>query len=335
MNKLSLIKPLLIGAGALSIGAGIALAQEVEAFTKPVGYQTHVMKNGFNVFGVNFVNAPLVAGALTGVNGTTLTDTNADFSGLDTALQHTIEFEDGSWAVIASIAGTNVTTESNISAQVAAGDRYIVRQVKTIGEIFGPENESGLEAGTDANSSDIIWVPDGSGGFRKLYYTIGDGFFLTPGWKDLTTADENQADAGILFTHGLIFERVAAEDLEVIVTGHVKTTPTDVVVDQEYTYLSRIYPTGSTLDNSSLVDGVTIGDSATTSDNVWMPDGSGGFTKNYYTTGDGFFLTEGWKDVATGDADAADTETTSGYIMQIVGDTYTVTVTPPDFYADL
>jgi hypothetical protein len=334
MNKLSPFKPLLIGAAVLSF-AGVALAQDVEAFTKPVGYQTHVMKNGFNVFGVNFVNAPLVAGALTGENGTTLSDTNADYTGLDLALQHTVEFENGAWAVIASVAGTDITTATDISGSVAAGDRYIVRQVKTIGEIFGPDNESGLQAGTSAGDSDIVWVPTGDGNFRKLYYTVGDGFFLTEGWKDVNTSDDNQENAPVLFTHGCIFERVGAEDLEVIVTGHVKTTPTDVLVDAEYTYLSRIYPTGSTLDNSSLVDGVTIGDSAATSDNIWMPDGAGGFNKFYYTTGDGFFLTMGWKNVATGDDDAADTEITSGYIMQIVGDEYTVTVTPPDFYADL
>ncbi len=58
------------------------------------------------------------------------------------------------------------------------------------------------------------------------------------------------------------------------------------------------------------------------------------FDKYYYTLGDGFFTTEGWKDQETDNADASGTAITSGFYMEIVDDPYTVTLTPPDFYDD-
>ncbi|MEM7313502.1 MAG: hypothetical protein AAF497_10155, partial [Planctomycetota bacterium] len=334
------LKSLMIGAGALAF-AGIASAQDVPtaAFTKPVGYHTEEIKPGFNVVGVNLVGAPLVSSAITGAAGATLSYSQVDLGAAIGDGDYTIEFDNGAWSPIASADGNDVTTTNDISASVAAGASYTIRKVKTVEELFGSVDDTGLTVGADATSSDIVWVPDGAGGFTKLYPTTGDGFFLTAGWRDVAGADADNAAFPIHFTKGLLVERVGEGNVDVVFTGHVKTTPTTVDVSDAFTYLSRIYPSGSTFANSGLYQedgsGVRDGASADEAENIWLPGEPGAFAKYYYTKGDGFFLTESWKDVALGDANQNDTELTSAYIIERKGDAYSMTVTPPEFYGDL
>ena len=321
--------------------AGIASAQETQAFTKPVGYQTIGLKQGFNIVGANFVGAPLVAGALTGVDGADLTDDNADYSGLDTSKAHTIEFENGAWSEIAAINAQTITTSTDISGSVASGDTYIIRAQQTLSDLFGENNSAGLGAGGDQSTADIVWVPNGVGGFVKYFYADGSDPFgvILEGWNNV---DGNvlSPDAPVLFTDGVIVQRKAAEDLDVVFTGHVKTSPTSVAIsgDFVYTYLNRIYPSGVTLENSGMQNSGTIGGDQSASDIIWtqQADDLAAYDKWYYADGSDPFgvILEGWHDVAT-NGDANEAPLTSAFIYQNKGGAFDMLRTPPDFYGDL
>ena len=328
---------LLAGASALAATLGFSYGQ---AFTTPVGYHTETAAGGgaFTVIGVNLVDAPLVSSALTGVAGATLTDANApDFTTiLAEGSDYSIEFANGQHSRITGNTANTVTTATELALDAdPANNSYIIRKVRTLADYFGADNSDGFLTGS-ATEADNIWIPDGEG-FKKAYYAEGLPVFLgiTDGWRLVSTANEDQAGFGIDFTKGLIVERRGAEALDLTFTGHVKLTPTDVTADAGFTYLSRVYPAGSTLGNSGIAETALRG-SATDATNIWMPDGAG-FKKGYFAEGLPAFLgiTDGWRLVSTANEDQTDFPLTSGIIVQRNQDQFDITLTPPAFYADL
>ncbi|MDB2347729.1 hypothetical protein N9V84_07525 [Verrucomicrobiales bacterium] len=328
---------LLAGASALAATLGFSYGQ---AFTTPVGYHTETAAGGgaFTVIGVNLVDAPLVSSALTGVAGATLTDANApDFTTiLAEGSDYSIEFANGQHSRITGNTANTVTTATELALDAdPANNSYIIRKVRTLADYFGADNSAGFLTGS-ATEADNIWIPDGEG-FKKAYYAEGLPVFLgiTDGRRLVSTANEDQAGFGIDFTKGLIVERRGAEALDLTFTGHVKLTPTDVTADAGFTYLSRVYPTGSTLGNSGIAETALRG-SATDATNIWMPDGAG-FKKGYFAEGLPAFLgiTDGWRLVSTANEDQTDFPLTSGIIVQRNQDQFDITLTPPAFYADL
>lgn len=326
---------LLAGAGALAASIGLSFGQA--AFTTPVGYHTETAAPGFNVLGVNLVDAPLVSSSLTAVAGATLTDANVNFTdALPEGSLYSIEFANGQHSRIANIDGANqITTEQTLTLDAdPAANSYIVRKVRTLADYFGEDNSAGFQTG-GADTADIIWIPDGPN-FLKAYYADEVAFLgITEGWKLVTTGNEDQSGLPIDFTSGLIVERRGEGDLDLTFTGHVKLTPTTVTADAPFTYLSRVYPTGSTLGNIG-IDDVVVRGGADTATNIWLADGPGAFQKGYFAEEVAFLgITEGWKLVTTGNDDASGEPLTSGIIVQRNQEAFDLTLTPPSFYADL
>jgi hypothetical protein len=325
---------LLAGAGALAASIGLSYGQA--AFTKPVGYHTETVSPGFNVLAPNLVDAPLASGALTAAAGTTLTDADVDFTGLlEADTDYSIEFDNGTHSRIAEFTANTVTTVDSLALEANAGDNnYIIRKVRTLGDYFGADNSAGFQVG-GADSADIIWIPDGEGFFKAYFAEAVPVIGTTAGWKLISTGDDDQTDFPIDFTSGLIVQRRADTALDLTFTGHVKLTPTLVDADAPFTYISQVYPTGSTLGNSGLQSGAVTG-AANTATNIWIGDGGGGFLKGYFADAVPVFgFTAGWKLVSTDNDDASGQALTSAVIVQRNQEAYTLNLTPPPFYADL
>lgn len=193
---------LLAGASALAATIGLSYGQ---AFTTPVGYHTETVEAGFNVIGVNLVDAPLVSSALTGVAGATLTDANVDFAAaLPDGALYSVEFANGATSRIASIDdANNITTADELTLDAdPANNSYIIRKVRTLADYFGADNSAGFLGGA-ADTADNIWIPDGEG-FKKAYYSQGS-FLFSDGWKLVSTGDDDQADFPL--TSGIIVQR--------------------------------------------------------------------------------------------------------------------------------
>ena len=312
MNRISSITFL----AALAASGVVAGAP---AYTTPVGYTTETIKAGlYNVFGVTLQNPVIISGNFEAVAGKILTDTGSGFGGQLVAGQtYILEITSGglSGAIqeITSFSGDTITTPQDLSASLSVGTTYKLRKAKTIGEIFGNANEAGLLTGS-ATTADILWVPDGAG-FQKYYYTNASPPFVTAGWKNTATGNTNQSSAPIVYTDGLMLQRRGATDLNLVISGELKVTNTIVAIDQPYTYVGGVYPSGVTLANSGLSSSLAHG-SITTADVIWVPNGAGAFFKYYYANAAPPFTTAGWKRSDTGNTDQSTAALTSAFYIE-------------------
>ncbi len=340
---------------ALLLGSAVVNADP--AYTKPAGYVTHTLKAGkFNLLGLTLHEAVSTSGAFEIVNGTTLTDSNADFAtSLTAGKTYILEIIEntadpslvGSIQEITSWTATTLTTPDDLGADGLAGEtasgendgaKYQLRAAKTLQDIFGDTNTAGLQEGA-AGVADLVWIPDGSGDFNKYYYAKAETFPETveEGWKNLDGSAANQVP--ICYTDAFFVQRRGLTDLDLVITGSVITTNVTVAVPNNYTFISGLFPVGATIATSGLQDSLLHG-FAGTADLLWIPkDDASGYDIYYYHSGSSFpeVIAEGWKLIgADSSVDQASTPLKSGMIIQRRNSTqYNAPIAPPTDYADL
>ena len=119
----------------------------------------------------------------------------------------------------------------------------------------------------------------------------------------------------------------------------MKLEPVSVVLTTTFNYISGIFPAGLTLAESELGLALASTSSFGTSDQVWLPDGAGGFAKYAWVQGNPFTGTPtGWKDSAGVAVDPASVsfDNNPGVIIVRAGANESmVTIDSPDFYDTL
>ena len=302
---------------------GVVSAQT--ATTKPVGYHTETAKgSSFTLMGVNVGNAIAAAGEF---DADDATDNDADFTALlDDGVSYTVQNITSGES--ASVNGSDATTLDTDLA-VSSGDSYEVRADVTVGSLFGAANEAGLGAG-NATTADVVWIPTGDG-FAQIFYDDGKGFPPRPaGWRAIGAGGADQAGTSVPFTAGIFIQRRAADDLDIVFVGHVRTEATSFGVGTGFNFLNRVLPVGVALDDTGLDAFLAKGNSGS-GDLVWSPDGNGGYAQYYYTDGGGFPpQSKGWKAVGQGDADKGAETLGSGYAIQRKGEAGSVSVAIPN-----
>jgi hypothetical protein len=309
----------------LGILATMGVVSAQTATTKPVGYHTETAKgNSFTLMGVNVGNAIAAAGEF---DADDATDNDADFTALlDDGVSYTVQNITSGES--ASVNGRDATTLDTDLA-VSSGDSYEVRADVTVGSLFGAANEAGLGAG-NATTADVIWIPTGDG-FAQVFYDDGKGFPPRPaGWRAIGAGGADQAGTSVPFTAGIFVQRRAADDLDIVFVGHVRTEATSFGVGTGFNFLNRVLPVGVALDDTGLENFIAKGNSGS-GDLVWSPDGNGGYAQYYYTDGGGFPpQSAGWKAVGAGDADKGAETLGSGYAIQRKGEAGSVSVAIPN-----
>ena len=309
----------------LGILATMGVVSAQTATTKPVGYHTETAKgNSFTLMGVNVGNAIAAAGEF---DADDATDNDADFTALlDDGVSYTVQ--NITTGESASVNGRDATTLDTDLA-VSSGDSYEVRADVTVGSLFGAANEAGLGAG-NATTADVIWIPTGDG-FAQVFYDDGKGFPPRPaGWRAIGAGGADQAGTAVPFTAGIFVQRRAADDLDIVFVGHVRTEATSFGVGTGFNFLNRVLPVGVALDDTGLEAFIAKGNSGS-GDLVWSPDGNGGYAQYYYTDGGGFPpQSKGWKAVGAGDADKGAETLGSGYAIQRKGEAGSVSVAIPN-----
>ncbi|MFL2479932.1 MAG: hypothetical protein ACJ0K4_10295 [Verrucomicrobiales bacterium] len=309
----------------LGILATMSVVSAQTATTKPVGYHTETAKgNSFTLMGVNVGNAIAAAGEF---DADDATDNDADFTALlDDGVSYTVQNITSGES--ASVNGRDATTLDTDLA-VSSGDAYEVRADVTVGSLFGAANEAGLGAG-NATTADVVWIPTGDG-FAQVFYDDGKGFPPRPaGWRAIGAGGADQAGTSVPFTAGIFIQRRAADDLDIVFVGHVRTEATSFGVGTGFNFLNRVLPVGVALDDTGLEAFIAKGNSGS-GDLVWSPDGNGGYAQYYYTDGGGFPpQSAGWKAVGAGDADKGAETLASGYAIQRKGEAGSVSVAIPN-----
>jgi hypothetical protein len=318
--------------------AAVGQAFAADAVTTPVGYTTQTVLGGqFNVLGLNLHQPVVSAGVLDSSTSSSVTDTEVDFGTVLTAgrvyiLEITNGDGDGVIQEVTSWTGGTLDLSVDLSAIVEDGvTTYKLRPATTVGDVFGAENTLGLQASANADpvEADVIYVPDGSGGFTQIFYSTAEDFV---GWKD-TVNYEDVTDFPIVYADGFLVQRRGAGNLDLVISGELKKTATYVSVSQAYTYLSGIYPAGSTLGNSNLGGIVQPSPNAdpVEADVVYMPDGAGGFNQYFYSTAEDFV---GWKDTVNYE-DSENVELTAGMLIQRRGPSFSAKIDVPSNYSTL
>jgi len=332
---------------ALSLAA---TTQAAEISTDPVGYVTETIFPGtFNFLGFNLSQPVVASGTFESATSTTLVDDEGDFiNALPVDGQYVVKLTSGSNAAIVGIntdvsatSATVLATNDDLSSIVASGVSYEVRKSLTVGDVFGANNELELKSAVAGNrtDADIIWIPDGVGGFTQVFYnaTPSSGFgALSVGWKTTTTGNADAVDTPIYFTSGVFIQvkrssfdpseagYVDANNKNIVITGSVQAEKSQVALRTGFNYINRVFPGGVTLADSDLetMIEVAVAGNRTNADILWIPDGLGGYDQYFYnsTPSSGFgALSVGWKSTTGGDADASSAVLKSGIIIQRKG----------------
>lgn len=251
---------------------------QTPAYSKPSGYTTqNLAANSFNLVGINVQTPPVVAGTLTDVNGANLTDTDVDFtSTLDASRTYVLEIKsgpgtaDGTVQDFASWTGNTITLPGAISG-ITLGDSYSVRVAPTLGEVF---TGTSITAGFTSLGADIVWIPNGSGGYAQYWKN-------STNWRQLVAGNNSDPlanDVSLLYIDGILVQKRASAS-SLVLTGEVKTTGSNTVISTGFNPISLVAPAGSTLFNCGLIGDLAAAFTALGSDVVWVPTGPNTYDK--------------------------------------------------------
>jgi hypothetical protein len=323
---------------AVAAATGLASAQTT-ATTTPVGYSTQSLPaNTFTLVGFNLLTPKVATGTLTGVSGATLSDTNVNFTSLLTdGKTYIVEIDDGPGTADGTVQEFNVWSGDSITLPaavtgLAVGDRYSVRIAPTLQQVF----PVGFLAGSAlATTADKVWVPTGPGTYVKYWYKTT----APAGWRTTTTGSNDTgavtADVPLISIDGLLIEKKGTAK-QLVLTGEVKTTGSNVFLAQGYNLISINPPVGLTLFTAGLVGDIAGSALATTADILWVPSGTGSYTRYWYKT----TAPAGWRTTTTGSNDTGAVTTDvnlppSILIQRKSATAKVVTLDVPASYSDL
>ena len=326
---------------SVAIAVGLASPAFGQAVSPVVGYETLAVEPGFNFLGLRLHEKLEFSGSIVSVSGTTVTlgSAPAVSDGL-TLFEVTTGAAAGSVIEIVSVAGSDVTLSEDLSAELVAGDGVDIRASATLETVFGANNEINLTSSSSFGTSDQVLVPDGSGGFDTFAFVEGNAFLGTAdGWQDADGNSVDPADINLVYTDSVLVNSVEGNDL--VISGALKTTPTTVALTLPFNFIGTAYPVGVTLatafganNESDLESSSSFG----TSDQVLVPDGSGGFNTFAFVEGNAFLGTPaGWQDSDGNSVDATTVSlgSNSGIIVNLNGEPLNVPFSTPVVISDL
>jgi len=313
----------------------LPLCGQTLAYTAPSGYVKSNLVVGFNPIGINLHGDILVSGIIDSENANVITDANVDFAAAlnDVNATYLLEItsgnQNGSVSVITSSTATTVTIEG--SGIDAGTESYTIRQAHTLNSVFGTGANAMLTGGTTSTSADIVWLPDGSGGYDQYFYSTFGG---ANEFRPTTAAFLSVAKPVSIFYPDGLFVQVASVAKEITVFGEVKTTPTIAAAAPGFSLISLQNPVGQTLAESGLETFISTGNNPSEADIVFVPTGPSTYNEYFYST---FLGANAWRLKSSpfvGDEGAV--ALPSSFFIQNIGPTAKVgVITLPAFFTTL
>lgn len=311
---------------AAALATGLASAQT--AYTTPVGYTTKTLKpNIFNLVGLTLHNPTVAAGVIDAVTSSSVTVNEVNFTTtLTEGSTYVLELADGTVQEITSWSGSVLTTPDDISGLVTpATTTYKIRKASTVSDVFGATNSAGLTPSVDGDFSvntDLVLIFNGSAFDTVFYINDGQG---TEGWFD--TNGNPAANNVIAYPDGFFVQRVTGSDIDLTVTGEVKTSGTNGALANGFNYLSGVVPAGLTLASSGLSSSVTASPDGdfTVVDNILTQNTDGSYTTHFYI--DDGAGTSGWFDTIGNPTGTSPLD--GGFLLLNVGGTKPYSINSP------
>jgi hypothetical protein len=334
--------------GLSALLAGSAAAQE--SASKPVGYETLTVANGFNYLGLRLHEAPVASDAAVAVDGATITVPDGVADALDASTSYLFEVTGGDAAgavvTVASFdaaADTITVSDAAISDDFFEGEAFTIRPAATLASVFGAANESGLDSGGGGPvGADQVWVPDGAGGFDKFYYDSFNFNSFTATWTNVSTGEAvDGSTVSIVYTDGIILLGSGTDGNTFVVSGSVKLGESSYAFGEGFNYISSVSPAGATLATmfgGSNEAGLAQGNGGPVgADQILVPNGSN-FDKYYYDAFNFQSFAPTWTNLDTGapvDAASVSLDDASGLVVLNPGAAKQVIAGVPSFYSTL
>lgn len=293
---------------------------QVQTTTDPVGFITlDVAGTGgatpsqLSFRGLGLTRPIEYQGSAETVQANTLTDNEATWADnqFNGAGAFFVEITSGpaagtTYDITATAGGASKTITVAGTLPTGANATFKVRKHWTIGTVFGPNNEGGLQGGTES-TADRILVYNGNG-YDAYFYSTGG--LPGIGWRkagDVTNADKT--NTVLLPDEGLIVQRQQSAPTKVVLMGAVKTLQTSSAVIQGLNFIGNVYAAPMTLGSSGLYTGnastgIAAG-TASTADQILIYNGS---TYDTYFYSNGGLPGTGWRKVSGADSPQADTQ---------------------------
>jgi hypothetical protein len=282
---------------AAAAACGMAFGQT--AYTTPVGYATSPLSQGFNALGLTLQTPTLASGSFETVEATSVTDTGVTFAPI-AGRTYVLEITSGTLVgsifeiPAASISGSTVTVTTVpatdlVTLGLTTSDTYKLRVAPTLEEIFTTvtlANGGVLGAALSSGSADIVWIPNGNGGYTQYYLRSG----ATPEFRNVAT-NTASPNVPVVYADGFLVQKKAATAASLVVSGEVKTTGTNSVAVQGFNLLSAVAPAGLNLFNAGLEDDLTAALSAGSADIVWVQQPNLSYVQYFRRSGTG----AGWR----------------------------------------
>ena len=203
---------------------------------------------------------------------------------------------------------------------------------RSIEEMFGPNNETGLNAGKPAEA-DIVWLPDLEHGYVKIYYNDKLQTFppITVGWRGVGFGNADMSQFESPSNRGFFIESKKDYDWYIAFGGYIKQTEMFYDVEPGMNILNKGFPTNIQLNQSGIEqsEGFEHGDQ-NTGDIIWLYRTNGMYDRYYYSDGQSFPpLSPGWKLIGGGDEDVGHHILSSSFIVETKGGGGEIMLHPP------
>ena len=310
---------------ATLVASGISSAQ-TPAYSKPSGYVTQTISQGFNLIGIALHGTNATSGKITGLSPTTLTDSAANFStSLTVGSSYLLEINSGSKAglviEVASWTQNSLTIVDNLVASgVVVTDSYSLRRAPTLEEVFGTTN-SVLTKSNNSLLADIVWIPKANGQY--------DRYFLNNSSLWRNAAGGAATSIPFVYLDGIFLQKRNPGTIELVFTGQVKTSATVIALGTGFTLVGNPYPAGTTLQNSGLDASLVRSNNSLLADLVWLPSGIGTYDR-YFVNNSGV-----WRNAAGGAAAAIVPLPSAMFIQRRSASSAEIRQTPPVSYSSL
>ncbi len=319
----------------LSVLIGISpLCAQNQISSKPVGFEKLELKKGFNYLGLRLLEKPVYHGNINRLSGKIIKVKNRhNINTGNYLLEVTSGLAEGTVieASVTANLGLRITLGQNLSSELAVGDAFTIREPHTLASIFGEFNEAGLTSTGASGTSDQVFIPDGNGGFYRYNYSAIN-FAGDRAWKNRSGNIVNPNLVTLNYTDTMIIN--AQSEKTLTVEGHLKLTPTSFAITRNVNYLASCYPVGSTLESAfgaTNSAGLISTGSSGNSDQIWMPDGSGGFDRYNYSAIN-FAGDRAWKDRYGNIINPSSIELTPAIIIINFGDAHNIETSQPSSY---
>jgi uncharacterized protein (TIGR02597 family) len=223
--------------------------------TDPVGYVTvEVTGIGTTVLGIPLIREEAFRGEIVGINGLELSlDSGLSSIPTSSGENYFIQILDGNFSgamvqIFSFDSDSILTLAEDISSVLSLGDRISIRRHWTLGDLFGPSNESSFVFGGNSvidPSADRLII-DG-----VVYYYKSGGIGGT-GWR--TAGNVDAQNAVIWPTSAITLIRRSDIPSNLTLTGEVSTSQLLAAIETGTNRISSLLPVGLTLENSGLFD---------------------------------------------------------------------------------